>query len=189
MTIDPSEAATSLQDIATVERRTREAVFYGGSSAIFIMWGVLVACGYGLTELYPRSAGITWLAIVAVGCAGTVAIIALRMRSRGCEVRDWRLIWAMLALAIYGAAWSYLLGPVVPRPMMYAFQPSLFMLGMILAGLWLGRFFVILGVAGIALTLIGFSQAEPWLRLWMAAVQSGTLVLGGAWLYRHGVSR
>jgi hypothetical protein len=118
-----------------------------------------------------------------------MAIIALRMRSRGCEVRDWRLIWAMLALAIYGAAWSYLLGPVVPRPMMYAFQPSLFMLGMILAGLWLGRFFVILGVAGIALTLIGFSQAEPWLGLWMAAVQSGTLVLGGVWLYRHGVSR
>ena len=45
MTIDPSEAANSLQDIATVERRTREAVFYAGSSTIFIMWGMLVACG------------------------------------------------------------------------------------------------------------------------------------------------
>ena len=189
MTIDPSEAAATLQDIAAVERRTREALFYAGSSATFIMWGVLVACGYGLAELFPRSAGMTWLAIVAVGCAATTVIGAVRMRARDCEARDWRLFWAMLALAIYGAAWSYMLGPVVPRPMMYAFQPSLFMLGMILAGLWLGRFFVILGLAGIALTLIGYFQAEPWLRLWMAAVQSGTLVIGGAWLYRHGVAR
>ena len=189
MTIDPSDAATSLQDIAAVERRTREAVFYAGSSTIFIMWGALVACGYGLSELYPRSASITWLAVIAAGCAATAVIIALRARARGAEVRDWRLIWAMLALAIYGAAWSYLLGPVVPRPMMYAFQPSLFMLGMILAGLWLGRFFVVLGLAGIALTLIGYSQAEPWLRLWMAVAQSGTLVLGGVWLHRHGVAR
>jgi len=39
-----------------VERRTREAVFYAGSSAIFVLWGVLVACGYGATEFYPRSA-------------------------------------------------------------------------------------------------------------------------------------
>jgi hypothetical protein len=189
MTIDPSEAATSLQDIAAVERRTREAMFYSGSSAIFIVCGVLVACGYGLAELYPHSARVTWLAVVAAGCAATAAIIAVRARARGAQVRDWRLIWAMVALAVYGAAWSYLLGPVVPRPMMYAFQPSLFMLGIILAGLWLGRFFVVLGLVGIALTLIGYFQPEPWLRWWMAAVQSGTLVLGGAWLRRHGVAR
>jgi hypothetical protein len=189
MTIDPSEAATSLQDIASVERRTREALFYAGSSMIFIVWGALVACGYGLAELYPRSARITWLAVIAAGCVATVTIIALRMRARGSEARDWRLIWALLALAIYGAAWSYMLGPLVPRPMMYAFQPSLFMLGMILAGLWLGRFFIILGLAGIALTLIGYFQPEPWLRLWMAVTQSGTLVIGGTWLYRHGVAR
>ena len=130
MTIDPNEATTSLQDIATVERRTREAMFYGGSSAIFIMWGVLVACGYGLTELYPRP-GIIWLGVSAAGCAATALIIALRMHARPSESRDWRVIWAMLALSIFGTAWSFLLGPVVPRHMMYAFQPSLFLLGVI----------------------------------------------------------
>jgi len=187
MTIDSNEATTSLQDIATVERRTREAMFYGGSSAIFIMWGVLVACGYGLTELYPRP-GIIWLGVSAAGCAATALIIALRMRARPSESRDWRVIWAMLALSTFGAAWSYLLGPVVPRHMMYAFQPSLFLLGVILLGLWLGRFFVALGLVGIALIVIGYLQAEPWLRLWMAAVQSGTLILGGVWLGRKGVS-
>jgi len=36
---------------------------------------------------------------------------------------------------------------------------------------------------------IGYLQAEPWLRLWMATVQSGTLIIGGIWLGRSGVAR
>jgi hypothetical protein len=189
MTIDPNEAATSLKDIALVERRTREALFYAGSSAIFIMWGILVASGYGLTELYPRSAWMIWLAIMALGCIGTASIIAMRRRARPQEARSWRIVWAMAALAAYGAVWSYLLGPVVPGGLMYAFQPTLFLLGIILAGLWLGRFFVILGLVGIALIAVGYFQSEPWLRLWMAAVESGTLIVGGIWLGRSGVSQ
>ena len=132
MTIDPTEAATSLQDIATVERRTREAMFYTGSSVIFIMWGVLVACGYGLTELAPHSAGIIWLLISSLGCAATAVIVAIRMHARPSDARDWRIIWAMIAMTAFGAAWSFVLGPVVPRQMMYAFQPSLFLLGLML---------------------------------------------------------
>lgn len=189
MTIDPNEAAASLQDIATIERRTHEALCYGGSSTIFIVWGVLVAGGYGLTELYPRSAMIIWPAVTATGCVATALIVAMRRRARPQEVRDWRLIWSLAVLAAFGAVWSYLLGPIVPRPLMYSFQPTLFMLGIILAGVWLGRFFVVLGLVGIALIAVGHLQPEPWLRWWMAAVQSGTLILGGVWLGRSGVSR
>src|SRR2546430_17296495 len=90
MTIDPNEAAASLQDIATIERRTHQALCYGGSSTIFIVWGVLVAGGYGLTELYPRSAMIIWPAVTATGCVATSFVIALRRRPRPQEVRDWR---------------------------------------------------------------------------------------------------
>lgn len=189
MTIDPSEAATSLNDIATVERRTREAVFYAGSSAIFMMWGILVAFGYGLMELYPKSAGIIWLVVTAVGGVATALIIALRVKARQSEARDWRVIWALIALIAFGTAWSQLLRPVVPPHLMYAFQPSLYLLGVIFLGLWLGRVFVVLGIVGIALIAIGYLQAEPWLRLWMAAVQSGTFVLGGFWLGRVGIPR
>jgi hypothetical protein len=189
MTLDPSEAAVSLRDIASVEQRTREAVFYGGSSAIFILWGVLAIVGHALAELYPRSAGVTWLGVSAAGCAATALIIAARTRARPQEERDWRLICAMIALTAFGATWSFILGPVVPRHLLYAFQPSLVLLGMILAGLWLGRFFVVLGVAGIVLILAGQFQAEPWSHLWIAAVQSGTLILGGVWLHRNGVPR
>jgi hypothetical protein len=189
MTINPNEAADSLQHIAAVERRTREAMFYGGSSLIFIMWGVLVAGGHAFMALYPHWGAVTWLVVTAVGCAATALIIAVRMRATSCETRDWRIVWAMAALAAYGAVWSYLLGPIIPRPMIYAFQPSLFMLGMILAGFWVGRFFIILGLAGIALLAIGYLQAAPWLQLWMAVAPSATLILGGVWLYRNGVPR
>jgi hypothetical protein len=189
MTIDPSEAASSLHDIAAVERRTREALFYGGSGTIFIMWGVLVACGHALAELYPRSAGITWAAVPVVGCAGTALIMASRMLARARDSRDWRIVWAVLALVIYGAVWSWLLGPVVPRQLMYVFQPSLFMLGFILAGLWVGRFFLLLGLIGLALMALGYFQAEPLLRYWMAMVQSGTLILGGIWLHKQDLWR
>jgi len=187
MTIGPDEAATSLRDIATVEQRTREALFYAGSSAIFITWGVLVALGHGLTEFYPRSAWIIWPIISAVGCIATVAVVAQRMRARPREVRDWRLIWAIVVLAIFAGVWSHLLGPVVPRSLIYAFQPSLFLLGFVLAGLWIGRFFIILGLAGLVLIVVGMILPEPWSRLWMAVMQSGTLILGGVWLHRSGV--
>jgi hypothetical protein len=189
MTIDPSEAATSLQDIANIEQRTREALFYSGSSAIFILWGALVAVGYGLTGLYPRSAQTIWLAVPAVGAVATVAIVAMRRRACAGERRDWRVIWAMTLLMAFGATWSYLLGRLAPPPLMYAFQPSLALVAVILLGLWLGRSFVLLGVAGLVLIAFGYLQDEPWMRLWMAAVQSGTFIVGGIWLGRIGVPR
>jgi hypothetical protein len=189
MTMDPGEANASLRHIEIVEQRTREAVFYAGCSAIFIIWGLLVACGHGLAEFYPRSAGVTWLAVTATGCAATALVIAVRTRAHPYSAGAWRLVWAMLAMCIFGAVWSVILGPVVPRQLLDTFQPSLFMLGMILAGLWLGRFFVVLGAVGTILMLAGYFQAEPWLRLWMAVIQSGTFILGGVWLYRNGVPR
>jgi hypothetical protein len=72
---------------------------------------------------------------------------------------------------------------------MYVFQPSLFMLGFILAGLWVGRFFLLLGLIGLALMALGYFQAEPLLRYWMAVVQSGTLILGGIWLHKQDLWR
>jgi hypothetical protein len=189
MTLEPREALASLQDIAAVEKRTREALCYSGSSAIFILWGVLVACGYGASAWQPGSARTIWLAVSVVGCAATALIVASRLRARRRETRDWRIIIAMVALMAFGAGWTWVLGPIVPRHLMYAFQPSLVMLGMILAGLWVGRFFVTLGLFGLALILIGETQNEPWLRLWMALAQCGTLILGGLWLRRIGVTR
>jgi len=189
MTVESREALASLQDIAQVEKRTREAMFYSGCSSIFILWGVLVACGYGLTFWHPGWARTGWLAISILGCAATALIVAMRLRARPREARDWRIIAAMVTLMVYGAGWSWALGPIIPHRLIYAFQPSLVMLGMVLAGLWIGRFFAALGLVGLALILVGETQREPWLQLWMAVAQSGTLIVGGLWLRRIGIAR
>src|SRR5947209_1963814 len=81
----------------------------------------------------------SWLAITLLGCLGTFLIVGARADTR--EARDLRLIWAMAAMAAFGAVWSYLLYLHVPRALMYAFQPSLFLLGIMMAGFWLGRLF------------------------------------------------
>jgi len=187
MSIDAREAAASLDQIADVEKRTRQGLFYFGSSTIFIMWGLLVACGYAIAAWHPQWARTSWLVVTMAGCALTGLIIALRARS--VPRRDWRLLWAVVAFVAFGSAWSYILGPIAPARIMYAFQPSLIMLGMVLAGLWLGRFILVLGLVGVALIAVGDLLNEPWLRLWMAVVQSGTLILGGLWLRRIGVAR
>lgn len=188
MSIDAREATASLNDIAEVERRTRQALFYFGSSTIFVMWGLIVAVGYGIEAWQPRSARTSWLVVTLAGCALTVLIIALRARSS--PRRDWRMLWAVVAFIAFGSAWSYILGPVAPARLMYAFQPSLVMLGMVLAGLWVGRFILVLGVVGAALiAIVALAGGGAWLALWMAAVQSGTLIVGGLWLRRIGVAR
>ena len=189
MTLESREAIASLQDIAEVEKRTREALCYAGSSAIFILWGLLVAAGYGASMWQPAASRTIWLAVSLVGCIATALIVAARRRAQPRVARDWRIIWAMVALMVYGTAWSWVLGPVVPRHLIFAFQPSLVMLGMVLAGFWIGRFFITLGILGLALILVGEQLGEPWLRLWMAIAVSGTLIVGGLWLRHIGIAR
>ena len=79
MPLESREALASLQDIAEVEKRTREALVYSGSSAIFILWGVLVACGYAASTWRPEAARTIWLTVSAVGCAATALIVASRL--------------------------------------------------------------------------------------------------------------
>jgi len=68
-----------------------------------------------------------------------------------------------------------------------AFWTTLAMLGYVLAGIWLGRFFITCGIAVTALTLVGYFWLGHWFPLWMAAIEGGALIGGGLWLRRIGV--
>ena len=67
MTLDPKEAAASLGDIAAIERRTRESLYYAGSSEFFLLWGVLTIVGHVLSWVTPHDAVWIWLAIDVLG--------------------------------------------------------------------------------------------------------------------------
>lgn len=183
MTVDRDEAAASLSDIARVERRTRETVVYARSSTILIMWGVLCAIGYVICYVAPLQARPAWIAIAILGFAGTFAIGHWRARADRHVVVARPLLYAQAVLVGYGLVLLVLLWPVDARQI-NAFWPTLFMLGFVLSGLWLGRFFILCGLAVTALTLAGYFWSGAWFPLWMAVVNGGGLLAGGLWLRR-----
>jgi len=187
MSIDRDEAATSLNDIADIERRTREAMFYAGASPILILWGVLLAIGNvgGWLLGHHPVQGWWWLGIDVLGFIGTFGILYFRFRRFKRRLNySFRLAYAALVLLGYAALLSVLLWPLTDRQMA-VFSPILVMCGYVLMGLWLGRFFAICGVLITALIVVGYFWIGDWLELWLAAVFGGGLIAGGIWLSRE----
>jgi hypothetical protein len=183
MSLDRKEAAASLDDIAAIERRTRETLFYGGASEIFLLWGVLTAAGHLLTWFAPRHAALVWGAIDIGGFLVTVAIVARRLPRSQWRGAGRRWVACYVAFLVYGAIFVAELWPMAARQQQ-VFWPTLVMFSYVLAGIWIGRFFLYVGAAATALILIGYFFVGDLLPLWLAAVQGGGLIAGGLWLRR-----
>ncbi len=177
--------AAALDDIARAERRTFEAMVYAISSSILILWGVLTAAGYIFGHFQPQRAAWGWVTVHISGLTGMIILLSRSLRSAekdsASKVR--RAAGAQIALMAFGVIWIILLGPFTPRQL-NAFWPTLFMLGYVVAGLWVGRFFLYCGIIVTALTLGGYAWSGPWFGLWMAVVNGAALILGGLWLRR-----
>jgi hypothetical protein len=188
MTIDRQTALTSLTAIEQAERRTTQAIFYGIASSFLILWGVITTAGYLLGQLWPRQAGVVWALLTIAGFALTVL---MTRRNTGLTSDQnklgWRIVGAQIALVGFGVLVVTTIGPLSGRQL-DAFWPLLFMLGYVLAGIWVGWFFVLCGVALAFLTVAGFWWSGPWFPLWMAVINGGGLLLGGLWLRRRGAS-
>lgn len=187
MQIDRANAKGALDDIAAVEARTTQASIYGASSAAAVLWGGVVALAYLANLILPAIAGPTWLVAWAAGFGGT-ALIAWRWKRRYPDAHrtTMRLVWAQMVLIAFGFVFLWLLPPSSPRQLA-AFFPLVFMMGYVIAGLWLGRFFVLCGVLVSALTVIGYLYSGPWLALWMAFANGGALIAGGLYLRKVGL--
>jgi hypothetical protein len=190
MTVDRESAVSSLAAIEHAERRTTQAITYGIAGGFLILWGVVTAAGYIFSWAYPRSAAIAWPVLTVAGFAITAAMVARKRRGLTVPQRQlgWRLVCAQIALIGFGVVVVVILGPFKGRQL-DAFWPLVFMLGYVLAGVWVGRFFILCGVAVALLTIAGFWWSGPWFSPWMAAVDGGALILGGLWLRRQGASR
>jgi len=187
MNVDRENAAASLSEIDIAEQKIFRAVFYGRSGAILILWGLAIAAGYGVTQFHPALATWVWPAVWALGYAGMFVLLRfgkrLPMQVHG--DLQWRLVSAQAALIAFACLILWLLGPLDARQMT-AFWPLVFMLGYVLAGIWVGPFFIVCGIAVAALICIGYMLSGPWFALWMAAANGGALVLGGLWLRQVG---
>jgi hypothetical protein len=183
MTIDSKQASEALTEINEIVRRVRQSRIYNLASLMVTMWGVLVFVGYLASFLWPRSAGYGWLAIYVAGIAGSVAISAFNRARSGIRTFDSRMFAAFLLFIAFGIFASVWLGHFTPRQL-GTFWPVYFMMVYTIAGLWVGRAFVAIGIGIIALTLIGYFLVGGWFDLWMAFVDGGGLILGGLWMRR-----
>jgi hypothetical protein len=167
MSIDPTDAASSLSDVEKVEQRTREALWYSGASTFLLWWGGISTIGYVFEHFEPHQAA----------------------RVSGAYRReDNRILYSQLILFAFGVLWTEVIGTAEYREL-DAFWPTLWMFGFMVAGLWVGRFFVWTGLSVTLLTVAGYYWAGDWFDIWMAVINAGALIGGALWLRRIGVAR
>ncbi|MBW8753637.1 MAG: hypothetical protein JF595_05725 [Sphingomonadales bacterium] len=185
--MDQAGAQSALDDIARIEARTAQAAVYGANSAILVLWGVVVALAYLTNQFLPALAGATWLCAWSSGFVGTALITwKWKRRSSGKRRMAMRLVLAQMVLILFGFLFLWLLRPSSPRQVA-AFFPLVFMMGYVIAGLWMGRFFILCGILVSASTVIGYLYSGPWLPLWMAFANGGALIAGGLYLRKVGL--
>jgi len=187
MATDPESAAASLSDVARVEQRTREAVRYSYAASYQLLWGVLVAAGYLAEYFSPRNGWTIWIAVLVLSVGGGIVIRARRARDSG-RPADYRVVWAQLALIAFGILWTELFSDPTTRQI-NALWPSFFMFAMVLFGIFVGRFYVILGISVTALTAIGYLWLGNLYLPWMAVVAGGALIASGLYLRRIGLNQ
>jgi hypothetical protein len=181
--IDSQQASAALAEIDEITRRVRQSRIYNLASLMLIMWGALVFTGYLASFLLPRYAAYYWLALNLAGVAGSFAISAFGYPRSGVRAFDVRMLVAFVLFFAFGFLCTTVLGHFTPRQL-GAFWPIYFMLIYIIAGLWMGRAFVVIGLGISALALVGYFLIGDWFDLWMAFVDGGGLMLGGLWMRR-----
>src|SRR4051794_22867107 len=157
MNIDRAQAASALSDIDSIVHRVRQSRIYHLASLMLMMWGVLVFAGYVLSFLSPRNGFMIWIALDVAGIAGSFAISRYDYAREGIRTFDLRMLAAFLLFVAFGIFCSWL-GHFTPRQS-GAFWPIYFMLVYVIAGLWFGHAFVVIGLAITALTLTGYFLA------------------------------
>ena len=182
MNPDRNEAAAQIADIEAIRRAVRQSAYYRLAAEVMLVWGGLIAIGDLLEQFVPQYGGrALWIALNAAGFILTVALGA-RARRQGYAL-DWRAPVAMMLFFGFGLLWSVVIGNFGPRQLS-AFWPTLFQFGYAVAGLWLGRAFVVLGVGVAALVTAGFLWVGPWLPLYLAIANGGGLILCALWMRR-----
>jgi hypothetical protein len=176
--ISPQDATATLRDIDDAHARSVTLRGYQRTAPHFLIWGIIWAVGYGLSDGLPRHANAIWAVLVPIGIAA--GLVAMR---GGKSKAAWRYGAVALAVLAFFAAAFFVMAPVNGRQIS-AFIPLLVALLYVLCGIFRGSRYVVAGIVVAAATLIGFVFLTQHFQLWMAVVGGGALILAGAWLRR-----
>jgi len=174
MSLSQQDAAAALREIEDAQARSVTLRDYQRAAPHFLIWGILWAVGYGLSDAFPPQANAIWAVIVPIGLVAGL-FVARRSPSR------WRYGAAVLAILAFLGASITVMAPISGRQVA-AFIPLFVALMYVLRGIWGGTRYIVAGVIIAGLTLTGFVFLGGHFLLWMAVVGGGALVLAGVWL-------
>jgi len=186
--IDPDSAIHALSDIARVERRAIEASHFADAASSCFLWAALTTFGYLFHQFDPADGRWAWGVINIAGVVGMAALgfrSRLKRRSGSSLPIDHRPSMVQGAALVFGSVWYLLLTHGGGEYRVSAtYFPTIFMFGMIVMGLWIGRFLIITGVVVTFLVLAVFLWSGPWFDYLMALCVGGVLAAAGFWFRR-----
>jgi hypothetical protein len=183
MSISPQQATEALLDIERAQRRAFVLRGYEVGAPHFLLWGAIWFVGYGLTEAFPARAGLYWIALSLGGVLGGY-LLGKAAAARGLVSKDgWRY------LAAVGSTVAFMLltyAIMQPRDsaQLGAFPALLVSFLYVLAGIWKGARWTVVGIVVAGLTMAGYELLQEHFNLWMALVGGGALVSTGLWFRR-----
>jgi hypothetical protein len=183
MTISPQQATEALLDIERAQRRAFAFRGYEAGAPHFLLWGAIWFVGYGLTEAFPAQAVLCWIALTLGGALGGY-LLGKAAAARGLVSKD---AWRYLAAVGSTVAFMLLTFAIMqPRhgTQFGAFPALLVSFLYVLAGIWKGARWTVVGILVAGLTMAGYELLQEHFNLWMALVGGGTLVSTGLWFRR-----
>ena len=197
MEIKKDEAKSTLDDLDSFIRETKRKLAHGPAGPLLMIWGAIWFVMFLAIHFSPRM--VNWFA--PLGCAIGMASMWLVRSKPQIETRgaargnDARIRLAWIVLTLYAVLWMILLhpqrspSPNVPKSIdainhVLAFFATVGMFGYVVAGLWLGRFWIVLGGLVTVLTVAGVYAMPAYFLPWMAFVGGGTLVFSGMMIKR-----
>ncbi|WP_308389373.1 hypothetical protein [Acidithiobacillus sp. AMEEHan] len=171
MTLDQSKAKQTLDTIKRVEGKSAAALHGILTAPFLFLWGVIWFLGYGSAALFPQWESWVWLALVTAGVAGTI------MLAKGVARKSqWFSVLPIIVVALF----IYFVSNMMPSKVSAESVIPL-TIGLIYALSNHGKM-VLIGLAVILATMIGYFFMPYYFSWWMAIVGSTTLIGGGFFL-------
>ena len=175
--IERGDAAAALAAVDDARRRAGELRSYAQAGGTLILWGAIWLVCNLLSQFFPWGA-MSWPVGIVAGVAGSV----LRGRRPSGE-NSWRLGLSILTVANFFALLMVVVGVHDPLTTNAAISLTV-AAAYVLAGIWAGARFALVGLVLAALVAVGWFGDRGHLYLWLGLGGGGALILSGWWLRR-----
>ncbi len=178
----PEQARNALLAAADGERRTLNALAYGGAAPFFVVWGMVWAVGFAGTGLGLERAGVVWGVAIALGWTATAVLAWARVgRDMPRSPTASRYALSAAGLSAYAVLWAFILLSQQPNAL-GVYAGSVTGCGYALAGLWRGPALLVLGLAITVLFLAGLPMPPSAFAIYAGVLGGGGLIAAGVLL-------